>query len=70
MSTEKQDAEANHFAMCLLMPKNLVFKEVQKMGGIDLCDDAPLKELAKKFGVSVAMMAVRLGQLYPKLKGL
>jgi len=50
MSTEKQDHEANLFAMCLLMPEKLVRAEVARMGGVDLCDDEPLKQLAHKFG--------------------
>ena len=45
MSTEKQDHEANLFAMCLLMPEKLVRAEVARMGGVDLCDDEPLKRL-------------------------
>ena len=70
MSTEKQDHEANLFAMCLLMPEKLVRAEVARMGGVDLCDDEPLKQLAHKFRVSISLMAIRLGQLYPKFKEL
>ena len=60
---EDQEAEANLFAMCLLMPRDFVIAEVRKMGGVDLLEDKQVGELAKKFGVSVALMTARLLQL-------
>jgi len=60
---EEMDAEANAFAMELLMPANFVRREVKKMGGIDIENEKKLKRLADKFRVSTAMMAIRLGQL-------
>ena len=59
-----QEDEANLFAMELLMPEHLVRWEVQKMKGIDLCDDSQIKVLANKFRVAQSLMAIRIGQLY------
>lgn len=63
-STDVEDAEANYFAMCLLMPEDFVRAEVAKIGWFDIEDDRAMKTLAKKFQVSVTMMTMRLGQLY------
>lgn len=62
-SPEMEDREANCFAMCLLMPAEFVRREVQAMGGIDIEDEKAMAKLAKKFGVSVPLMALRLGQI-------
>ena len=60
----QMDAEANHFAMCLLMPEDWVRREVKRMGGnIDIGDDKAMKKLADKFKVSVTVMTLRLGQI-------
>ena len=47
----------------LLMPEKFVREDIRAMGGIDLTEDKPIRDLAKKYGVSVAMMTMRLGQL-------
>lgn len=60
----RMEAEANAFAMALLMPAEFVRAEVKKMGGIDIEDETKLKKLAAKFRVSVPIMAVRLGQIW------
>lgn len=57
------DAEANAFAMELLMPADFVRDELKKMGGFDIEDEKKLKKLADKFRVSVPVMTIRLGQL-------
>lgn len=57
------DMEANHFAMCLLMPEKFLRADIEKMGGIDICDDVAVEKLAKRYQVPVATMALRLGQL-------
>lgn len=54
--------EANYFAMCLLMPGDLVKREVKNIK-LDLTSDEPLKTLAKTFDVSMTAMALRLAQL-------
>ena len=61
----QEDEEANYFAMCLLMPADFVEAEIKKCGLIDLTDERSpgLKKLARKFGVSEALMTIRLGQL-------
>jgi len=56
------EAEANYFAMCLLMPAQMVKDEVKKLT-IDITSDETVKVLAKKFDVSLTMMAIRLAQL-------
>jgi len=56
------EAEANYFAMCLLMPEHLVKQEVEKIK-LDLTSDEALKKLAKIFDVSQTAMALRLAQL-------
>ncbi len=65
MASREQDmeAEADYFAMCLLMPRDLVIAEVRAMGGVDLVDDEEVGKLAKKFGVSIGLMTARLLQL-------
>lgn len=61
-SNKTLEAEANYFAMCLLMPAHLVKQEVAKVK-LDLTSDEPLKQLAKTFDVSLTAMALRLAQL-------
>lgn len=68
---EQAEKEANHFAVCLLMPERLVMAEVDRMGGsIDLVDDKKIKTLAKLFQVPDAMMAMRLMQIYRGAKAI
>lgn len=55
--------EANVFAMELLMPTKFLLKDLKAMGGIDVADDAGIAKLAKKYRVSQALMAIRIGQL-------
>jgi Zn-dependent peptidase ImmA (M78 family) len=65
------DIEADLFARCLLMPEDLVRKQLEKrakaatLAAIDLCDDDCLvvNKLAKDFQVSYAMMIIRLQEL-------
>lgn len=61
MDTETQDAEANLFALELLMPFDWIVKDA---AGVDLTDDAAIEKLAKKYGVPAATMAIRIGQIY------
>lgn len=70
MTKDEQDREeeANYFAMCLLMPRDLVVEEVRKLGGVDLADDRKMGELAARFGVSISLMATRIGQLMSEKK--
>ena len=59
----QMDQEANQFAMALLMPAELVKKELERMGGIDIEDDKAVAKIAKRFRVSNTVMAIRLGQI-------
>ena len=58
ISREQQDIEANAFAMCLLMPEDMVRRELvksQSNGSHDI-----LRDMAKKFQVSEIHMGARL----------
>lgn len=57
------EAEANAFAMELLMPSEFLLRDLKQMGGIDLADDEQVAKLAKKYRVAVSLMAIRIGQL-------
>lgn len=60
-----EENEANYFAMSLLMPESFLRKDIAEMGGsIDIGDDVACAALAKKYGVSVSMMAMRLVQVF------
>jgi Zn-dependent peptidase ImmA (M78 family) len=61
---ETEDAEANLFAMELLMPEQFVRKEVSKIKGFDILEDNHMKQLANKFKVPTSIMAIRFGQIY------
>ena len=57
------EAEANAFAMELLMPSDWLRDDIESMGGIDIEDDAKLEKLAKKYRVSPQVMAIRIEEL-------
>lgn len=57
------DVEANAFAMELLMPELFLRLDLEKAGGVDIEDERALTRLARRYGVSVTVMACRLGQL-------
>lgn len=59
------DAEANYFAMCLLMPRELLIEHFQELcpDGLDFENDERLARLAKRFGVSEQLLLRRLHQL-------
>lgn len=61
-SGEWQEWEANEFAACILMPEELVKKEMKKIQ-IDYDDKSWIEDLAKKFDVSVIAMSVRISRL-------
>ena len=64
---EQIEQEANYFAMHLLVPTDMLRAEVQKMGGVEIVDNSSgdLKKLAKRFGVSEAVIAFRLAEVAP-----
>lgn len=59
------EQEANAFAAALLMPRNLLIKEIEKRH-IDLSgdDDNVIRDLAEKFNVSLQAMTIRIGNLF------
>jgi len=60
---ESAEAEANYFAMCLLMPEDFVRIELRKFGHFDMANDKHVKFMADKFRVPVGLMVLRIGQL-------
>jgi Zn-dependent peptidase ImmA (M78 family) len=62
MKDDSIEKEANIFAVCLLIPKDLLLKELERKP-LDLGDDTRLKELCKLFGVTTAAMTFRMSLL-------
>lgn len=60
---EQMEAEANYFAMCLLMPYEFMKKDLEELGEIDVCDDPKIRKLAKKYQVTEQLMMIRIGQV-------
>jgi Zn-dependent peptidase ImmA (M78 family) len=60
--TEKLEIEANQFAAALLIPRRHLVSAFATVSG-DIDDDAPLKEMARKFKVSVATLHYRIRNL-------
>ena len=56
---EKIEQEANYFAANILMPEDLIRKEIENIDE-DIYDDSFIKNLATKFKVSSSAMAFRL----------
>lgn len=69
MTDPVEDAEANHFAMCLLMPADMLRLDIRAMGGVDIEDGKAIAKLASKYRVSLTLMAVRIGWLMCERKG-
>ena len=59
---DPQEIEANHFAACLLMPPQLVEREVASLD-VPQLSEAHVSALARTFGVSEQSMAIRLTSL-------
>lgn len=60
---ERDDAEANYFAMCLLVPEDLLRRAVQDEG-YEITDDRDLIRLSKQFAVPMGVMALRIAEIY------
>ena len=54
------EEEANIFAMELLMPRELLLADLDKVGNFDIEDDRTIKLLAKRYRVSEAVMFYRI----------
>ena len=63
---EVMEREADYFARCLLMPAAFVIKDLLLMGGMDVADDKQMAALAKRYQVSIAMMTLRVLELWPE----
>jgi Zn-dependent peptidase ImmA (M78 family) len=58
-----KEIQANRFAAELLMPEEFLRRDVKEVGLQDLHDDEAVKDLAKKYQVSVQAMTTRLTSL-------
>ena len=56
---EVQEREANMFAMFLLVPDDMLVKDMSS-GKYDLSDDSTVARLARRYDVSKEVMAARL----------
>jgi len=54
------EKEANIFAMELLMPRELLLADLDKIGNFDIEDNTTIKKLAKRYRVSEAVMFYRI----------
>lgn len=61
-ANQEMEQEANYFASAILMPSDLVRKEVDKIK-LDLRSEEAIKELATKFDVSTTAMSIRISNL-------
>lgn len=68
MSERDMEAEANAFAMELLMPEDWLRADIKEMGGVDIEDDKKVRQLARRYKVSDSIMALRIGQLIGRSK--
>ena len=58
--SKRKESAANHFAACLLMPRDRVLDEVRKLAGTGPLTDMDVEELARRFKVSQVAMTYRL----------
>jgi Zn-dependent peptidase ImmA (M78 family) len=61
---DARDAEANAFAMELLMPFDWIVRDTE---GLDLCDDHKVAKIAKKYAVPHSVMAARIASVRAEL---
>ena len=61
--------EANAFAMALLMPAEWIRRDVRAVGGIDPDDQKAMRKMADRYGVSITLMAFRIGMLFGQSVG-
>jgi Zn-dependent peptidase ImmA (M78 family) len=61
--TDEAEREANLFAASLLMPREFLESDLASKDYVDLFDDAFLRDLARKYGVSAQALVNRLKYL-------
>jgi Zn-dependent peptidase ImmA (M78 family) len=59
-ATERREFQANKFAACLLMPRHLLRAAISDR---DICDWDSLRQLARRFKVSLTALRIRLEDL-------
>lgn len=59
---DPREAEANAFAASLLMPRDFLTEDLQRKP-IDVSDDTAVRSLARRYGVSVQALTIRLANL-------
>lgn len=68
MNDEADDIEANRFAMELLIPYDWILADIEALGGVDVEDDRAIRQLAKKYRVSVQVMTLRIAGILNEWK--
>ena len=59
---QRMETEANRFAMELLMPWDWLVADIEAMK-LDVENDEQVAKLAKRYGVSVQVMTLRIGEI-------
>ncbi len=62
-STDFREVEANHFAMCLLIPNETIKGKIKSIINNGIITDENINELSNEFKVSVPIMMLRLLKL-------
>ena len=65
MSNIDVEKEANIFALCILMPREMIIEDLRK--GLDLGSDDDLKMLCEKYGVTSTALTARISLLKRQL---
>jgi len=61
---DKEEREANAFAAELLMPSCFLERDIKKLtDGLSLSDDADVRRLANRYGVSLQALSIRLAKI-------
>lgn len=61
---DSDEMEANLFAAELLMPEDLLSRDLEEAQPLDISDDSKVRRLAKRYGVSSQALMIRISSLY------
>jgi Zn-dependent peptidase ImmA (M78 family) len=61
--TIDEERDANLFAAELLLPRGLLEKDVESFDAISATDDSQLRELARRYEVSLQALLIRLSSM-------